>query len=57
MSVCGLCTQTLATMIGNLDSLLRAGLVSMFAWWLMRAYTGRVVKLVLGVADDVFAWM
>ena len=41
--------ETLASFIGNLDSLLRAGLVSLFAWCLMRAYTARFLKMFLGV--------
>ena len=37
--------QALAGFIGNLDSLLRAALVSLAAWCLMRAYTGGLVKI------------
>ena len=46
--------QTLASVIGNLDSLLRAGLVAVIASWLMQAYMGRLFKLFIGVANDLF---
>jgi glycosyltransferase involved in cell wall biosynthesis len=45
--------ETLASFIGNLDSLMRAGLVSLFAWCLMRAYTARFLKMFLGVTPDL----
>ena len=46
--------QTLASVIGNLDSLLRAGLVAVMASWLMQAYMGRVFKVLVGLADDLW---
>ena len=32
---------------------MRAGLVSLFAWCLMRAYTARFLKMFLGVTPDL----
>jgi hypothetical protein len=40
--------------ISNLDSLARASLVVFIAYWLMRAYMGKVLKIAYGLADDLF---
>ena len=49
--------QNLASIISNLDSLLRAALVTLAAYALMRAYMGKMLKVAfkaIGVVDDLF---
>jgi len=46
--------QALAGVIGNLDSLLRAIIVTVAAYCIIKSYMGRLVKIVLGLADDIF---
>jgi len=45
--------QTLASVIGNVDSLMRAALVTVVAWCLMRAYMGGMLKLFIKVLTGI----
>jgi len=45
--------QALASYISILDQLMRAALLTFGTWWLMRAYTGKILKMVLYIIDDL----
>ena len=43
--------EALHGVISATDHLLRAALVTFTAWWLMRAYTTQIIKMVVAVVD------
>lgn len=45
--------QALASYISILDQLMRAALLTFGTWWLMRAYTGKILKMVLYIIEDL----
>ena len=45
--------QTLSTIIRTLDSLLRATIMTAICVYVMKAYTGRMLKIVYALADDL----